>query len=107
MVGKFRLKDKTKIAWDPDTNITWTGEKVIESEITTFVAKCITKDVLIEVKEPEKEPEKKGPKSIEDLKKIVEQKVKEVEAATEADFDKKVKELEQAEADLKEAEAKK
>ncbi len=111
MKGKFRLKDKTKIAWDPDTNITWTGEKVIESEVTVFVAKCITKSVLVEVKEkgvPTALEEKKETKEekIERLKGVVEEKIKEADAATnEVDFDKKVEELKQAEKDLKEAEA--
>ncbi len=107
MVGKFKLKDRTKIAWDPDTNITWTGDKVIESEITVFVAKCITKDVLIEVKGKAAIEEKKEPKNIEDLKKIVEQKLEELEKADDKDFEKKKKELIQAEKDLKEAETKK
>ncbi len=113
MKGKFRLKDKTKIAWDPDTNITWTGEKVIESEVTVFVAKCITKSVLVEVKEKEvpatSEEKKKETKEekIERLKGVVEEKIKEVEGADEKDFDKKVDELKQAEENLKKAEAEK
>ncbi len=109
MVGKFKLKDRTKIAWDPDTNITWTGDKVIESKLTVFVAKCITKNVLIEVKGKEATEEKKEIKEekIKRLEGVVVQKVEELEKADDKDFDKKKKELEQAEIDLKEAEAKK
>ena len=103
MVGKFKLKDNTKIAWDPDTNITWTGEKVNETEITVFVAKCITKGVLIEAsKEEEKSKETKEEK-IKRLKAVVEQKIKEADAASEEDFNKKAAELETAEKELKAA----
>ena len=104
MVGKFRLKDNTKIAWDPDTNITWTGNKVIESEITVFVAKCITKSVLVEVKGKEAVVDKDKVVDTDGLKKIVEQKIEELEKASEADFEKKKKELEEAEENLKKAE---
>lgn len=59
MKVKLRLKDKNRIAWDPDTDITWTGNKVIGSEITPFVAKAMAKEVLVEVKEKEIKEDKK------------------------------------------------
>lgn len=62
---KLQLKDKKRIAWDPDTDITWTGNKINESEITPFVAKAMAKEVLVEVKEKK---EKEGKDSTEDKK---------------------------------------
>ena len=49
---KLRLSKQyqNKIAWDPDTDITWTGDKIFESEVTSFVARAMAKKVLEEVK---------------------------------------------------------
>lgn len=58
MKQKLRLKDKNKIAYDPETKLTWEGDKVIESEITSFVAWALGKGILEVVED--KEPEDKG-----------------------------------------------
>ncbi len=110
--SKFKLKDKTKIAWDPETNITWTGEKVFESGLTSFVAKCIQKGVLVETKEDVTiktktkitEPKETREEKIMRLKGVVEEKVIALEKADEESFEQKKKDLEKAEADLKLAE---
>lgn len=59
MKAKFRLTDPGKIAYDPETGICWTGDKVIESEITTFVTLAVSKKLLEQVEE-EKKKEKDG-----------------------------------------------
>ena len=43
---KFRLKIKDVIAVDPETKNTWSGKKVIESELTPFVAKKLSQGIL-------------------------------------------------------------
>ena len=48
---KLRLKESDKILCDPETKITWTGNKIIESEITTFVASAIGRGILEIVEE--------------------------------------------------------
>lgn len=58
MKAKLRLIDKDKIAYDPETGICWTGEDIIESEMTVFVALALSKKLLVEVKETESEKKK-------------------------------------------------
>ncbi len=43
---KFRLKIKDITAHDPDTGITWNGDKIIESGLTPFVAKKLSQGIL-------------------------------------------------------------
>jgi len=47
---KLTKKFQKKVAWDPDTDITWTKDKVFETEITPFIAKAMAKGVLEEIK---------------------------------------------------------
>lgn len=55
MKQRLRLKDRSKIAYDPETRLTWENNLVIESEITSFVAWALGKGIL-EVVEDKKGP---------------------------------------------------
>ncbi len=47
---KLRLKNKKVMAFDPETKKYWSGDKIIESEVTPFVARALGKGVLEIVK---------------------------------------------------------
>ena len=48
---KLKLKNKGVIAFDPDTKNHWSGDEVIESEVTPFVSRALGKGILVIVED--------------------------------------------------------